>query len=1460
MRDEGSESPSSTPSLSPPTPAAVSPSTKISNSTTPRPRVATGLKALMKRSSVLKNITDPSSSPKKKEKPKLLRSGTLTWLQDCNKLPRALQGTWTKTRKVTFKVYEDRCVRQMNAALLGMIKSTKEYKFEDMRDVTLYDDMKDGNAKLFAVMMNDADKNVDFYEAGTESDAAEWWQTIKEALRPHRRATAGTDGDGVGCVASGKKLDTEDDLLAGLHSVMDEDWVDVGYLGKKADWMGSFRTRKFRVDTTEGMLEYFHPEDDMNRIKKRSRKKWWVRGHRYTLVDRGKWEIEISCATAKKAAEADHRLTVRAQDQNQFVNLVKLLHKVGAVPDAALIPDVMSSNRMNAIMEKKIVSSGNSVTEMTRHFDDIVGAKVSRYVEYKVHVGEGKSPNVNKVAASNRIAKVKPNEKFVGVIVGDMKCVTKGMFFSEKTERRRISVLGPFLGMNEIHDTTTREPREYFVIAGMAVRMYDLWDFQFTLRGYHARKTAKGSFKLADCVELTVVGYHEFPEQTMELLYLLRQEGAQLCDPSKSALGIVRSFYTPVADNNDALRDALEELEKYEDSKEARGWVSLSRICPGEQIQRYQKEIADEFTSKEFFNRFFDAAAVCTKETEMKLSSEKSSTLVDAAAAAALKNDDDDDDEAPSNASRIPPPRVVVDDDDDGVDLVNMTTESFDAIASMATRSAVSSLATTPSPGGTKRRRHEGSLHPMMAGKHAIFVLGPSAVGKTFSTKNALSSVLEKNGWMSDMMFLSIDGGIMRDVSHTWNTMKELPHQVRGDYRYLGVSDLFTSYFKSTISRTKKKLFKYCVKNGKNIIIPETAATPLPGVPSKVRDMLNLLRANDYRVVMTAVSGSRGRCNKNGKSREIQEGKKYGDLSWKWASDKVTKCFNYARSLGYTKETFFVTDNTDWDDVVTTIVPPHFGAHVKYVNVDYPDFSKYYDGDYKPVYTSQQLPGIPFASMTVIAREKFNVSAELDQDKCDAGDQRWTEMNVQLLNYGRSVWLVWDAINDGEGDDNEETENYMCLNASRTILGADNPAWTACLDKERKREKLALSQATKVAGSSLSKKKESNSSDDAPTGQQKFWSDMWLMPKVAERQIVVLDARKDTKKSGVPGHLRHVSGGVGKMWGSSHNLATLKCAKSMRNMTASPGLRILNADESPRSSLAPIDESDIAGGNESVEKKKPGPPPLPPKPSPPGKTPPRPRATTPTRAPPASPTIRSMRESARLCDRESLFMQLDQNGDGTLTHEELAESLREIIPDVTEEEIGNAIGILDRESTGLIHLEEFCAVIVGTPPVTSSTEEIRLSRRLSKRIGSMQSIQMDSVDDEYEDSDDDASSGRRASKESGGGREVEEGAGGDDGDGSMKYSLCQLRMVLNMKDVDMRDQWLKKLEAALEAVHPDTPKKIATQVSEYLRTKDRARVTFTHVRRHAVALFGEVVVSINETIIQQVIKKYFELG
>jgi hypothetical protein len=211
-----------------------------------------------------------------------------------------------------------------------MMRTVKEYKYADVNDFVWY--AEGGNPKLFSIHMSD--QTQDFYECRTKEECAEIWQCLKESLRPYKNRhhhKASHDGNIPSDELGSNNMQSQDDLFTKLHSISNENWVDLGYLGKKAEWLMSFRTRQFRVDLTEGILEYFHPDDDVNRVRKRGRKRWWVRGHKLLLVDRNKWELEVCCATSKTSKESDHRITIRAQDQVQFVHFVKTLHKAGAV-------------------------------------------------------------------------------------------------------------------------------------------------------------------------------------------------------------------------------------------------------------------------------------------------------------------------------------------------------------------------------------------------------------------------------------------------------------------------------------------------------------------------------------------------------------------------------------------------------------------------------------------------------------------------------------------------------------------------------------------------------------------------------------------------------------------------------------------------------------------------------------------------------------------------------------------------------------------------------------------------------------------------------------------------------------------------------------------------------------------------------------------------------------------------
>ncbi len=78
--------------------------------------------------------------------------------------------------------------------------------------------------------------------------------------------------------------------------------------------------------------------------------------------------------------------------------------------------------------------------------------------------------------------------------------------------------------------------------------------------------------------------------------------------------------------------------------------------------------------------------------------------------------------------------------------------------------------------------------------KIAIFVLGPSASGKTHMTRQNLTKILKANGLSNDSSFISIDGGIMRDCSQNWRQMKR-----RHTREYKGFRDLFGGYFQPMV-------------------------------------------------------------------------------------------------------------------------------------------------------------------------------------------------------------------------------------------------------------------------------------------------------------------------------------------------------------------------------------------------------------------------------------------------------------------------------------------------------------------------------------------------------------------------------------------------------------------------------------------------------------------------------------
>jgi len=189
----------------------------------------------------------------------------------------------------------------------------------------------------------------------------------------------------------------------------------------------------------------------------------------------------------------------------------------------------------------------------------------------------------------------------------------------------------------------------------------------------------------------------------------------------------------------------------------------------------------------------------------------------------------------------------------------------------------------------------------------AIFVLGASGSGKTFTTKALLREVLARNGWNQDEAFFSIDGGLMRDVSEGWAEVKRLAFLLEVP----GFIDAYSSFQSHPASVAKEVCVDSAVRHNANLLIPDTAVScgiNFFGCP--VWSTYKKLASAGYDIVFVAVNTDRNNCLAQGQERATHEGKAYSAAGWVYAMRAVGRLFTWARSAGNTN-TFLIVQNNN---------------------------------------------------------------------------------------------------------------------------------------------------------------------------------------------------------------------------------------------------------------------------------------------------------------------------------------------------------------------------------------------------------------------------------------------------------------------------------------------------------------------------------------------------------------------
>ncbi|CAE8693364.1 unnamed protein product, partial [Polarella glacialis] len=168
----------------------------------------------------------------------------------------------------------------------------------------------------------------------------------------------------------------------------------------------------------------------------------------------------------------------------------------------------------------------------------------------------------------------------------------------------------------------------------------------------------------------------------------------------------------------------------------------------------------------------------------------------------------------------------------------------------------------------------------------ALFVLGPSAAGKSHALRNG--SVEFPRG------ALTLDGGFIRSVSTSWSKALDIAKSKRLG----GLTNYFKDYFKAPMDKVKNQVVDEAIRSRANVVIPDTASDF-----KATTAMVSKLLAAGYSLRFMAVFADKEVCESRGSSRESEEGKKFSSKNWQPSVQSILDLQAYLESSGLLAQT-----------------------------------------------------------------------------------------------------------------------------------------------------------------------------------------------------------------------------------------------------------------------------------------------------------------------------------------------------------------------------------------------------------------------------------------------------------------------------------------------------------------------------------------------------------------------------
>jgi hypothetical protein len=183
-------------------------------------------------------------------------------------------------------------------------------------------------------------------------------------------------------------------------------------------------------------------------------------------------------------------------------------------------------------------------------------------------------------------------------------------------------------------------------------------------------------------------------------------------------------------------------------------------------------------------------------------------------------------------------------------------------------------------------------------GRRCLFVLGPSATGKTHTVRCIADGRLPIDSCYKDSFVL--DGARFRDTSRVWTRLKA---EAIAD-GHTGYANGYDTCMKKATDSLKAKLTERLLNDGSNLIIPDTCSNA-----KSVIKKANMLRDAGYTLDVLVVVAPKNVCIGRGTSREQFEGKKYSCKNWQKSMEMVELVINDMRDNSLSNAEFVVVDS-----------------------------------------------------------------------------------------------------------------------------------------------------------------------------------------------------------------------------------------------------------------------------------------------------------------------------------------------------------------------------------------------------------------------------------------------------------------------------------------------------------------------------------------------------------------------